>query len=73
MKADNATHWLSCTHSLNSRSKIHYRMPCHILKTMPDGRLKVLVFGERYRGSLDKSRTRYVPAYRVAVREGQQS
>lgn len=73
MTADNATHWLYCLHSLNSRSKIHYRMPSHILKTMPDGRLKVLVFGERHRGGMDKLRIRYVAAERVRPQEGRPS
>lgn len=67
MNATNATHWLSCTHSLNSRTKIYYQMPCHVLKTMPDGRKKILVFGERYwKDKQHLSRIRYVPATRIS-------
>ena len=69
MTADNATHWLLCTHSLNRRSKIHYRMPCHVMKAMGDGRLKVMVFGDRYWGRTDQSRIRYVSADRVRPQE----
>lgn len=44
--AANATHQLICQHIC--RWTKTYVMPCHILKTLPDGRLKVLVFGERH-------------------------
>ena len=44
----NGSHFLKCTHSLNSRSRIDYLMYCNVLKTMSDGRLKVYVFGTRY-------------------------
>lgn len=66
--AYNATHWLRCTHSLNSISKIHYHQPCHVLKDMGDGRKKILVFGDRHTGQLHKSRIRYVPAGRLIKR-----
>ena len=43
-------------------------MRCHVLKTLPDGRKKVLVFGDRnWNHSKDKSRVRYVEAWRVAA------
>lgn len=42
-----ATHLLECTHQYNHRSSVDYHMPCLILKTMPNGRLKILVFGDR--------------------------
>lgn len=41
-------HVLHCCHSLNKRSKIYYIMYCDILKKMPDGRLKIKVYGQRY-------------------------
>lgn len=66
MTADNATHLLHCTHAFSSKAAEHYTMPCHVLKTMRDGRYKVLVFGERnWKGTSGKSRVRYVQANRV--------
>lgn len=62
--SENATHHLICYHVCRWRKK--YAMRCHVLKAMPDGRLKVLVFGDRnWKGREDKSRTRYVEAGRV--------
>lgn len=64
----NGTHYLNCLHSLNSRSQIEYQMFCNILKTMPDGRLKIEVFGYRYfyrTSSINNSRIRYVDDWRV--------
>ena len=59
-----ATHWLHCRHVCNWVRE--YRMPCTVLKEMPDGRLKVVVFGDRFwAGRQDKSRVRYVSAGRV--------
>lgn len=67
LTAQNATHDLSCTHCC--RWEKHYKMPCHVLKTMPDGRLKVLVFGDRHWGGREHlSRVRYVEAHRVHER-----
>lgn len=64
--ADNATHTLQCRHCIGRACK-DYRMKCHIVKTLPDGRIKVLVFGDRnWNHSKDKSRVRYVEAWRVA-------
>jgi hypothetical protein len=57
-------HFLKCTHSLNSKSKIHYLMYCNVLKAMPDGRLKIKVYGERYR-SIAGEKIRYVDADQV--------
>ncbi|MBI6883120.1 hypothetical protein [Pseudomonas putida] len=60
----NATHHLSCRHVC--RWSKNYVMRCHILKTMPDGRLKVLVFGDRnWKEREHISRVRYVEASRV--------
>jgi len=64
--ADNATHQLICQHVC--RWTKTYAMSCHVLKTMPDGRLKVLVFGERnWKGRSHISRVRYVEAGRVRL------
>lgn len=58
-------HLLKCTHSLNSKSKIDYLMYCDVLKEMPDGRLKIKVYGERY-PSIAGEKIRYVDVGRVA-------
>ena len=58
-------HLLKWTHSLNSKSKIHYLMYCDVLKEMPGGRLKIKVYGERYR-SIEGEKIRYVDADCVA-------
>lgn len=57
-------HLLKCTHSLNSKSKIHYLMYCDVIKDMPDGRLKIKVYGERHL-SVDGEKIRYVDARKV--------
>lgn len=41
-------HLLRCTHSLNSKSKIRYLMYCNHLGYTKPGKIKLLVFGERY-------------------------
>ncbi len=65
--AANATHQLICQHIC--RWTKTYVMPCHILKTLPDGRLKVLVFGERHWKNRDHfSRVRHVAADRLQAR-----
>lgn len=60
-----AKHFLGCRHQIGQNG-FDYSMPCDILKTMPDGRLKVRVWGDRY-WSRDKhkNRIRYVEAYLV--------
>ena len=58
-------HLLKCTHSLNLKSKIHYLMYCDVLKKMPGGRLKIKVYGERYR-SIEGEKIRYVDVDCVA-------
>lgn len=57
-------HLLKCTHSLNSKSKIHYLMYCDVLKEMLGGRLKIKVYGKRYR-SIEGEKIRYVDADQV--------
>lgn len=64
--AVNAPYRLVCQHVCRWRKT--YTMPCHILKAMPDGRLKVLVFGDRYwKGREHVQRVRYVEASRVVA------
>jgi len=64
MTAFNANHHLICRHVC--RWTKTYTMPCHVLKAMPDGRLKILVFGERnWKGREHISHIRYVEAGRV--------
>ena len=57
---------LKCTHAFNSVSEIRYLMYCDIIKQMPDGRLKIKVYGERYR-SADGEKIRYVNAGKVVA------
>ena len=59
-------HLLKCTHALNSVSEIRYLMYCDIIKQMPDGRLKIKVYGERHR-SADGEKIRYVDAGKVVA------
>jgi len=67
----NATHKLSCRHATNSISGFNYLMECLILKEMPNDRLKIVVFGERYWiGYSHKKRIRYVDKSRVKPRWG---
>lgn len=68
LTADNATHYLRCRHVLG-HGVTNYRMRCHVIKTMGDGRLKVQVYGERYWNDerRKKVKIRYVDAYRVIL------
>ena len=60
-----ATHRLSCRHAIGL-SGLDYYMDCIILKRMPNYRLKILVFGDRYwKRDKDKKRIRYVDESRV--------
>lgn len=63
---DNAQHLLKCVH-FYGRGRYDYLMPCHVLKTMPNQRLKVRVFGNRFFKD-DTSRVRYVESYRVIAK-----
>lgn len=69
LNRDNATHLLACVHAIGPSRKA-YLMPCHILKVMPDGRLKLRVYGERYwkDDRKDKVNVRYVKANYVRVK-----
>lgn len=68
MERKDCTHRLSCRHAVGRNGKNYY-MDCIPLKEMPDGRLKVLVFGDRYwKGHDDKKKVRYVESYRVVAK-----
>lgn len=70
LTSENATHLLSCAHAIG-RSRKEYKMRCHILKTMDDGRIKILVFGERYWKDKEHiSQIRYVSKWRITKRDG---
>ena len=60
------THLLSCSHVIGGNRK-RYSMPCDVIAVMPDGRVKVRVYGDRnWKNTQDKSRVRYVDASRVS-------
>ena len=64
-KRKDCTHILFCRHCIGPNCR-EYTMPCILLKKMKDGRLKVLVFGDRnWSYDLEKKRIRYIAAYRV--------
>lgn len=45
-------------------------MPCNVLKTMPDGRLKVEVYGNLYwKNKYETKKVRYVHASKVIQKE----
>lgn len=69
LNRNNATHLLACVQAIGNSRK-SYMMPCHIVKKMQDGRLKIRVYGERYWNDerKDKISIRYVDANRVRVR-----
>lgn len=68
LSAENATHLLGCRQCIGRSSRIYY-MRCHVLKNMSNGRIKVLVFGERNWKNRDHiSRIRYVDSYRIIGR-----
>lgn len=62
---DNATHLLMCRHCIGRNCK-EYRMDCIPLSESKNGKVKVLVFGERnWSGKDDVKRVRYVESDRV--------
>ena len=68
MVKKDCTHKLSCSHAIGTH-RMNYTMDCIPLKEMPDGRLKVLVFGDRYwKGNDDKKKIRYVKSHRVSAK-----
>ena len=65
---ENATHELKCRHAIGANGKVYY-MQCHVLKTLPNKRLKIQVYGDRYwKGAHHIVKTRYVEACRVFER-----
>lgn len=59
------TEYLKCAHVIG-RNRAEYLMRCDVLKEMPDGRLKVRVYGDRNWANTDHlSRVRYVDRHRV--------
>lgn len=62
-----ATHLLKCRHCIG-RSCKEYFMACIPLGKAKNGKLKVLVFGDRnWAGRNDRKRIRYVDEWRVVV------
>lgn len=64
---ENATHRLKCKHCIGRNCTTYY-MHCNIIKKMPDGRLKVVVYGNLYWGMSNAGNNvniRYVPSNRV--------
>lgn len=67
LMVNDATHKLACSHIIGS-NRMNYTMPCLILKDMGDGRVKLLVFGERYWINRDHTkRVRYVSKNRIQL------
>jgi len=68
-KRKDCTHVLSCKHCMG-RNCCEYRMDCIPLKEMNGGRVKILVFGDRYwKGNREKKYIRYVGSWRVKKRD----
>ncbi len=63
-KPDDATHLLQCSHCIG-RARHDYLMACLVLKDMGKGRVKVLVFGERFWRDRDVQKVRYVDKGRL--------
>ena len=56
---------LKCKHCIGL-SEMRYTMPCVPLKRTKSGKVKILVFGDRYwNHRKDKKQVRYVPAWRI--------
>lgn len=64
-----ATHYLKCRHAIGGHG-FNYGMDCLILKDMKDGRVKILVFGDRYWKNKDHiKRIRYVSKRRIRIKK----
>jgi len=62
-----ATHLVSCKLGLGN-GQIKYTQPCLVLKEMPDGRLKILAFGDRHhKGTEHVKHVRMVAAEKVVA------
>lgn len=60
-----ATHKLRCRHQI-SRNGFDYTMPCIVLGKTKSGKLKIVVFGERYWKNKEHIKhIRYVRSFRV--------
>lgn len=73
MKTDltvkDATHDLRCSHTIGN-NRMDYTMDCLILKDMGDGRVKLLVFGDRHWINRDHTKKiRYLPEWRIKLKE----
>lgn len=55
---------IECCHHYNSKAYDDFLMYCNVIKEMPDGRLKLKVFGYRWTKT-DGEKIRYVEADRV--------
>ena len=65
---DGATHKLRCRHQIG-RNGFDYFMPCIPLSKTKSGKIKILVFGERYWKYKEYLKSiRYVWAYRIIPR-----
>ena len=64
-KRSDCNYKLSCRHCIGRNCR-EYEMDCIVLKQMTEGKLKILVFGDRnWNGHDEKSRIRYVEGYKV--------
>ena len=60
---------LRCSH-WTGKGYIYYTMPCIVLGKTKSGKIKVVVFGERFwKGRKNVKRIRYVEPERVKVKE----
>lgn len=65
LNANSTTHWLRSRQCIG-KNCTDYLMRCHVLKTMPDGRLKLAGHVNRnWKNTLHIRQMRYVEAYRV--------
>ena len=64
-RSKDSTHLLMCRHAIGKHGR-DYEMPCIILKTTKNGKLKLLVFGERnWKRNQEKKSIRYVDFKRI--------
>ncbi len=63
-----ATHFLRCRQAFGRNGR-DYTMLCKPLKNMPDGKMKIVVFGERqWNGKDHLKRLRYVHSSKLIVK-----
>ena len=69
-KREDVTHVLHCRHCVSARNCMEYNMDCIVLKEMPNRRLKIVVFGDRYwKDRPDNPRIRYVYDFNVSEKQ----